>query len=221
MAGTAAVAASLSLCGVATSQQADGTPAAGSNTYLNDQVQLGDVIAGQTLNVQQASTGASAVTTSVANAVSAGATNADLAFQSSQAASGSVAANTSVLVNGGGLAVPDRLDLGDGQHSDRLDLLRDAVGDLDPEPDRAGRGRDQRRLPRRLCGHDVGGRHGPRQHARLERTNTGVINATSNQSSYGGVTAVNTADRPGDRTRRAIPPPPSPTTWRPMARPRR
>ncbi len=78
MAGTAAVAASLSLCGVATSQQADGTAAAGSNTYLNDQVQLGDVIAGQTLNVQQASTGASAVTTSVANAVSAGATNADL-----------------------------------------------------------------------------------------------------------------------------------------------
>ena len=162
------MAASLSLCGVATSQQADGTPAAGSNSYLNDQVQLGDVIAGQTLNVQQASTGASAVTTAVANAVSAGATNADLAFQSSQSVSGAVAANTSVLVNGGGLAIPDRLDLGDGQYGHRLHLLRDPVGDLDPDPDRAGRGRDQRCLSRRLCGHDVGGRHSPRQHAGLE-----------------------------------------------------
>ena len=186
------MAASLSLCGVATSQQADGTPAAGSNTYLNEQVQLGDVVAGQTLNVQQATTGASAVTTSVANAVSAGATNADLAFQSSQSASGAVAANTSVLVNGGG----SQYLIGSTSATGNTATASTCCGTLSGTS------------TQNLTGPGVGATsdvyHGGYAattsvdatalgNTQGWNTNSGVINATSNQSSSGGVSAVNTA----------------------------
>ena len=186
------MAATLSLYGVATSQTADGSPAAGSNSYLNNQVQLGDVVAGQTLNVQSADTGATAVTTAVGNAVSASGTNADLAFQSTQAVNGSVSATTSVLVNGGGSSYLVGSTSATGNTATAATCCGTVSGTSTQTLDGPGVGATS----------DIyhGGYAATTSADATALGNTqgwnvsnGVVNATSNQSSTGGVTAINTA----------------------------
>jgi hypothetical protein len=103
MLGTASAAACLWLCAAATSpalaQDASSSGAA-ANGYLNEQVQMGDVVAGQKLDVQEADGGATTVTTAVGSTVSASGQNADLAFQSKQKLSGAVSATSNPAVNG-------------------------------------------------------------------------------------------------------------------------
>jgi hypothetical protein len=72
------------------------------NSVLNGQLQMADVMSGQTLNVETASDGVSADATAVGNIVSAAGQNAYLNFQSDQAVAGGahVEANTDATVNG-------------------------------------------------------------------------------------------------------------------------
>src|SRR5579875_2846737 len=84
----------LLLCGVATSQTVSA-----DNQVINQQVQLGDIWSGQTLQVDSASNGASSTSTAVGNAASAAAYQSSLDVQSSQTA-GNVAASSVATVNG-------------------------------------------------------------------------------------------------------------------------
>ena len=102
MRGTSTAAVCLSLCAAVTSEAlAQSTSYSGpSNGYLNEQVQMGDVVAGQKLDVQEADGGATTVTTAIGNTVSASGANADLAFSSQQSLSGAVSATSNPAVNG-------------------------------------------------------------------------------------------------------------------------
>ncbi|OJU12921.1 MAG: hypothetical protein BGN86_02425 [Caulobacterales bacterium 68-7] len=78
-------------CGAATSQ----TP---SSPVLNNQVQLGDVFAEQTLDVITADESTAAITTSIGNAMTAGSIGRNMAVQSYQELQGAVQAHTVVDV---------------------------------------------------------------------------------------------------------------------------
>jgi hypothetical protein len=79
---------------------AAGTSWAADNSVINGQLQMGDVLSGQTLNVESASDGVSADTVAVGNIVSATGQNAHLNFQSDQAVKAHVEAATDVTVTG-------------------------------------------------------------------------------------------------------------------------
>lgn len=84
---------------VATSQSLGNPPTAGQE--LNNQIQLGDVISGQTLHVVSASDGVSAQANSVGNAVVATGPGADLQFTSSQSMQGNTRALVSAVADNG------------------------------------------------------------------------------------------------------------------------
>ncbi len=84
---------------VATSQTLASPPTAGQE--LNSQIQLGDVISGQTLHVASAPEGVSAQASSVGNAVAASGPGANLQFTSSQAMQGNTAALVSAVADNG------------------------------------------------------------------------------------------------------------------------
>jgi hypothetical protein len=70
-------------------------------TVLNNQIQLGDVFATQTLNVVSSTEGTSAETNATGNAVVAGADGVDMAITSNQTNAGSASAVTTVNVTSG------------------------------------------------------------------------------------------------------------------------
>jgi hypothetical protein len=94
-----AILVSLLLCGAATSQTVTADPAA-PNQVLNNQVQLGDVVAGQTLDVQTSANGATVVTTALANSVTGVAQGSAIGFESQQSMSGATTATSQPSVNG-------------------------------------------------------------------------------------------------------------------------
>jgi hypothetical protein len=79
----------LTVCGAASSQ----------STVTNNQVQTGDIFAGQSLNVVTASDDTATVT-ATGNAVSGSVASGDLALQSQQVMSGATAAQASLVVGG-------------------------------------------------------------------------------------------------------------------------
>lgn len=87
----------LLLCGAATSQTLP------SGQVINSQVQLGDIWAGQQLNVESAENGASAVSTAMGNSAAAG-VDGPLNYRSHQTA-GNVGAQTDVTVGYAGPAL--------------------------------------------------------------------------------------------------------------------
>lgn len=84
---------SLLLCGAGTSRAAD-------SSIVNGQLQLGDVLSGQILNVEEASDGVAAGAVAVGNIVSATGQQQVLNFQSDQTVAGHVEAAADVQVNG-------------------------------------------------------------------------------------------------------------------------
>jgi hypothetical protein len=192
MLGTASAAVCLWLCGAATSPAVAQDAAPTGSSVLNSQMQLGDVVAGQQLNVQEADGGTSAASTAVANAVSAATQNSDLAFTSHQLASGSISATNQVSVAQGGAPYTAVATSATGNTSDAGTCCGTVSGHAEQSLQGPGVGA--------VSNLNVGGYASNTSATATALGNTqgwsattGAVNASAAQASTGGVTASNTA----------------------------